>query len=129
MKKFSLVLLLMISFLLLACEGTNSSSASDIKAGELLFKQSAIGSQVGCITCHSLEPDVTLIGPSLAGIGARAATLVAGQSAEVTLTEAIINPDADIAEGFVASIMPKGYEQALTAEQIAQLVAYMLSLE
>ena len=128
MKYRLVVLLLGITLLISGCGGSSSSGSSDSKAGEQLFKQSTIGSKAGCNTCHALEPDVIIIGPSLAGIGAKAATLVAGQSAEETLKEAIIDPDALITEGFPAGIMPQGYAQELTDEQIDQLVAYMLTL-
>jgi mono/diheme cytochrome c family protein len=128
MKSRLVILLLGIALLISGCGGSSSSGSADSKAGEQLFTQGTIGSQAGCNTCHSLKPDVIIIGPSLAGIGAKAATLVAGQSAEETLREAIINPDALITEGFPAGIMPKGYAQELTDEQIDQLVAYMLTL-
>lgn len=115
--------------LLAACSSSSSSSAADSNAGRNLFIQSVIGSQAGCATCHSLEPDVVIIGPSVAGIGSRAATLISGQSAEDYLKESITNPDSYVAEGFPASIMPQGYAQELTSDQIDQLVAYMLALK
>ena len=129
MKIHLVVLLLMLSLLLSGCGASSSDRSPDTGAGEQLFKQSMIGSQTGCSACHSLEPDVIIIGPSLAGIGTSAAALVSGQSAADYLKEAILNPDAYVTEGFPASIMPQGYAQELTSDQIDQLVAYMLTLQ
>ena len=125
MKKLLFILVLALSFLLTACNVSSGSSAD----GQELFSQSAIGSQAGCSTCHSVEPGVVVIGPSVAGIGTRAGTLVTGQSAADYLKESITDPDAYVAEGFPASIMPQGYAQELTSEQVDQLVAYMLTLK
>ena len=126
MKKLLLILVLaLLPVLLTACGGSSGSSAD----GQELFSQSVIGSQAGCSTCHSVEPGVVVIGPSVAGIGTRAGTLVTGQSAADYLKESITDPDAYVAEGFPASIMPQGYAQELTSEQVDQLVAYMLTLK
>ena len=125
MKNRILPLILALAMLLAACGG----SGTDSDAGEELFTQSVIGSQSGCATCHSLEPGVIVIGPPAAGVGSRAAAAVSGQSAEAYLRESITAPDAHIAEGFAASIMPQKYAEELSAEQIDQLVAYMLTLE
>jgi cytochrome c1 len=39
--------------------------------------------------------------------------------------EAIVNPDAEIAEGFAAGIMPGTYGESLSEEQLADLVAFL----
>ena len=90
--------------------------------------QQLIETQPGCITCHSLEPGVTSVGPSVATIGAEAGSRVSGTSAEEYLRESILEPDAHVAEGFAAGIMPKGFATALTEQQVNDLVAYMLTL-
>lgn len=130
MKNLIFPLILALAVLLAACgSADNGSSTADSGEGEKLFAQSVIGSQAGCATCHSLEPDAVVIGPSLAGIGGRAANIVAGQSAADYLKESITNPDAYVAEGFPDGIMPATYTEELTSKQVDQLVAYMLTLK
>ena len=79
-KKLLLVLLsLALVFLFAACGG-GSSTTGDSQSGDTLFHQSVIGTQPGCTTCHSLEPDVVIVGPSLAGVASRAGSRVSGLS-------------------------------------------------
>ena len=59
----------------------------------------------------------------------RAAKTVAGQSAEEYLRTAITTPDAYLAGGYQEGIMYRDYAQALTVQQIDDLVAYMLTLK
>ena len=56
-----------------ATEGGGSTSVGDAANGKELYEQTVIGSASapGCITCHSLEPDVVLVGPSHAGLAGR----------------------------------------------------------
>jgi cytochrome c len=54
---------------------------------------------------------------------------VPGQPAEEYLRTAITDPDAYISDGYQDGIMYRGYAQALTAQQINDLVAYMLTLK
>jgi mono/diheme cytochrome c family protein len=122
-KNFSLlfVLLLALTVVLTACGGGGGeSSDSAAKAGEELFAQTVIGSQAGCITCHSLEAGVVIVGPSMDGIGNRSAEF---------LRESILDPDANLADGFPAGTMPQVWGDELTDEQVDQLVAYMLTLK
>jgi len=109
--------------------GTEEQGASgSVQAGEKLFKQTIIGNQPGCATCHSMEADVTIVGPSLAGIGSRAGERVSGLSAEEYLRQSILEPNAYTVEGFSANIMPK-WSDELSKEQVDSLVAFLLSLK
>jgi cytochrome c2 len=120
---------LMLVASLVACggdEGTGGEGGGgDVAAGETVFNQVA---SPACNTCHSLEPDVTLVGPSLANIGADAGSRVSGQSAEEYLRQSIVEPDAHVVEGFSPGIMPSNYGTQLTEQQINVLVAYLSSL-
>ena len=136
MHKFLILVVLALMLSLVACGGDSSSeggqgavSVGDPVAGEALFAQTLIGSQPGCITCHSLEPGVTIVGPSIAGIGAEAGSRVSGQSAEEYLRLSITDPGAYVVEGFAAGLMPAGFADELSEEQLNDLVAYMLSLK
>lgn len=122
------------STLLAACGGgekSASSSAGDPKRGKELYSQTVVGPNAapGCATCHSTEPGKVLVGPSHAGIAARAATVVPGITAEEYLKESIINPNAHITEGFTAGVMYQNYGKDLTEQEINDLVAYLLTLK
>lgn len=130
MRKGTWLLLVVLAVALAACGGgaapsDGGGSAGDAAAGEAVFNEVAAPA---CNTCHSLEPGVTLIGPSLANIGAEAGSMVAGQSAEEYLHESIVNPGAFMVPGF-ADLMPATYGAQLTEKQINDLVAYLLSLK
>ncbi len=131
-----MLFLLTFTLLLAACGGgvddTNDTEDSlDLAArGEQLYKQVTIGSasSPGCVTCHSLEEGVSLVGPSHASLGARAGSQVAGQSAEDYIRESIIDPNAHVVDGYSPGVMYQNYANELTDEQVDALVAYMLSL-
>jgi len=80
-----------------------------------------------CATCHSLEPDVVNVGPSLAGIATRAESRVPGQSAEEYIRNSMVNPGDYIVEGF-PDAMAKNLAQALSSQDISDLVAYLMTL-
>lgn len=131
MRKVFLLLMMLslISTGLAACGGESGSGGGSAQAGEKLFEQAAIGNQAGCSTCHSLEPDVILVGPSLAGVADRAGERVADLPAEDYLRQSIIDPDAYTVEGFSASVMPLVWSSVLEEEQINDLVAFLLTLK
>ena len=131
-----LVLLLMLS-LVVACGGDSApaeeaggeTAAGDAAAGQQIFEQSMAGSLTGCAACHSLEPGVDLVGPSLANIGAEAGSRVSGTSAEAYMRQSIVEPNAHIVEGYGEGIMPAGYGDQLSEGELNDLVAYLLSLK
>lgn len=137
-KKVLLFTLLSLALIaLVACGGGGGGSAEEgptpvgnAENGETLFSQPTIGANnaPGCITCHSLEPDVVIVGPSQAGLATRAETRVPGQTAEQYIRESIVNPNAHIVEGFTEGVMYQNYATDLTEEQIDDLVAYTLTL-
>lgn len=144
MRKLTLTILLMLllSLTLAACGGggdepadtggdTAASSVGDAANGERLYNEVTIGaaSAPGCITCHSLEPGVVLVGPSHSDMGTRAQTAVEGMSAEDYLRESIVEPNAHISEGYTEGVMYQNYGEELTNSQINDLVAFLLTLQ
>lgn len=92
---------------------------------------------LGCASCHIL----TAVGPKWAaegaepGIGARAEDRFqapgytgSATSAEQYLLESIVLPNAYVVEGFQADLMPQNFGDRLSAQDAADLIAYMLSL-
>ncbi|MFN8450867.1 MAG: hypothetical protein U0521_20370 [Anaerolineae bacterium] len=53
-----------------------------------------------CATCHSLQPDVVIVGPSLDGVATRAEARVTGMSAGEYLRTSILDPGAFVVPGF-----------------------------
>ena len=137
MRKLMAILVLLVVLSLAACGGDSApaegegeaAAAGDAAAGKQVFEQAMIGTQAGCATCHSLEPGVTLVGPSLAAIGADAVNRVSGESAEEYLRKSIVAPDDYIAEGFAAGLMPAALADELTEQQLNALVAFLLTLK
>jgi len=127
---------LMVAVLALAACGGGGGGASqpaasgggagDAAAGKALFAQTVIGSNPGCVTCHSLEAGKTLAGPSMAGIAGRAGSAVSGQSAEQYLRQSITEPDTFVAKGFQKGLMPK---PTLTEKQANDLIVYLQTLK
>lgn len=106
-------------------------------AGEALFSQVT----PSCNSCHSTAPGVNMAGPSLAGVAARAKTMVqsSGYQGDATdvagyLHESIVKPGAYVVPGDMysaegRSFMPITYSDNLSDAQVDQLVAYLLSLK
>ncbi len=98
--------------------------------------------EAGCAACHSLEPGVELVGPSLAGVAVHAEQRIhdpgyRGQArdAEAYLRESIAEPSVFIApprakhatpEG--VSYMPSVYSATLSPQATEDLVAFLLTL-
>ena len=100
-----------------ACSG--GSEDSDLVRGQQVFAEH-------CTACHSTTPGLVIVGPSLAGIAARAA----GSDLEPSafLRRAILNPQAEIAKGF-SDLMPTDFEQKLTDSDLEALISFLLTLE
>jgi nitric oxide reductase subunit C len=93
-----------------------------------------------CAACHSIAPNVNIVGPSLAGIAATATTRIRsadyhGQAKDAAgyIRESILAPNAHVLPGPTysaggRSLMPSDYAQTLKPEQVDQIVAYLLTL-
>ncbi|WP_129629745.1 c-type cytochrome [Candidatus Oscillochloris fontis] len=106
----------------------------DAEAGRTLFNnmpaEAISAGAVACYTCHNVDPgSATLVGPSLSGVGVRAATRVSILSPAQYLRTSIVAPNSYVVEGFAPGIMTQTFEQALSPEQIEDLVAYLLTLK
>ena len=107
----------------------DASLGGDPTRGEELYYELSLGQNVSCRVCHSLEPDVRLVGPSFAGVATRAATRIPGLSAEEYIRQSILDPNAYVVEGFPAGQMLQNFDEILTDEQLDDLVAFLLSLK
>ncbi len=81
----------------------------------------------GCIGCHSLDPTAQMTGPTWYGVGNTAVSRVPGESPALYLYQSITDSGAFVAPGYPAGIMPAIYGDTLSEQQIADMVAYLLS--
>jgi mono/diheme cytochrome c family protein len=91
-------------------------------------------SVAGCTACHTISGISTgTIGPALDDLATRAATRVAGLTAEEYIRQSMLDPNAYVVEGFAdengVSLMPQNIAEELTEEQINDLVAFLLTLD
>jgi cytochrome c oxidase subunit 2 len=99
--------------------------AALLEAGRRLF---SIDEGFQCAQCHQLEDAGVLTmgaGPSLNGIGTRAAARPGYDSPEDYLFTSIINPNAFIAEGFPSNTMPPNFADRMTPEELETMVSYL----
>ena len=97
----------------------------DAKQGAALFIQSINGSP-SCSSCHTLDGK-TLVGPSLQGYGETASTRLTGMTVQEYTYTSIVKPGDYVVDGF-SNVMYGQYGQHLTPHQIADLIAYLLTL-
>lgn len=129
MRTLTFLLLTVFLLGLAACGGGDTAPAGgpgDAAAGEKVFNDVAVSA---CGSCHSREPGVDGVGPSLANIGAEAGSRVSGVSAEDYVRKSVTDPNADVADGFVANVMPGTFGSQLSEQQLSDLVAYLLTLK
>jgi cytochrome c oxidase subunit 2 len=90
-----------------------SSPAGDAAAGKEIF------TSAGCGSCHTLQDAGTnaTVGPNLDDV-------LKGEDANF-IRESIVQPDAEVAEGFQPGLMPQTYDDQLDDKQLEDLVAYL----
>mgnify|MGYP001240234109 CR=1 FL=1 len=128
MKSFVVVLLLVTIAGCMPAASTDpiiDLPTGDAAAGEVLFN-TGIGSQLPCSECHSLD-GARGTGPSVLGFGAIAATRQNGKDAIQYAANSIISPGSYILSGF-SNLMPGTYSRDLSRQQLADLIAFLLSL-
>ena len=114
-----------------------SADNDPIALGQALFRSVA----PACNACHSTAPGVNMAGPTLAGVAARADAVIGsgdyrGEAKDAAgyIRESIVAPSAYVVPGPMysangTSFMPNTYHDALTAEQLDQLVAFLGTLK
>jgi len=109
-------------------------TANAIARGQALFR----AVPPGCNSCHSIAAGVNLVGPSMAGLAARAERIVASEryrgaatDAAGYIRESIVEPNAHLVPGPTYSANGQSFMPAmeLTPEQLDQLVAYLLTFK
>lgn len=109
----------------------------ELPAGDAL-RGEGLAATKGCVVCHITTPT----GPAWQanaeqpGIGTRAGETIlqasyggTAKTPEQYLLESIVLPNVHIATGFQAGVMPQNYGETLTAQEVADLIAYLLTLK
>ncbi|NOR18824.1 MAG: c-type cytochrome [Xanthomonadales bacterium] len=97
-----------------AAEGSEESVATKAQA---LGSAEEIVASYGCGACHKIAGQSGAIGPDLSSIGAT-------RDSDY-LRRAILDPNAEVAEGYPPNLMPVTYGSQFYAQELELLVAYM----
>jgi mono/diheme cytochrome c family protein len=90
-----------------------SAPAGDPAAGKAIF------ASAGCGTCHTLQDAGAngTVGPNLDDV-------LKGKDPDF-IRESIVDPNAEIADGFAPGVMPQTFGDQLDYKQLSDLVAYL----
>lgn len=122
MRTLAILLLVVLALSLAACGGAaaptsapTSGAAGDPVAGKQIFES---GTSPACTSCHSTVAGQVIVGPSLSGISAKG---------EAFIRQCITNPNSVNIPGFT-HLMPTNFPQQLNAQQLDNLIAYLMTL-
>jgi cytochrome c oxidase subunit 2 len=100
--------------------GAGAGGAAPAVNAKALFTQGETTTgATACGGCHKLADAGTA-----GGVGPDLDTVLKGKDAAF-IKESIVNPNAEIAKGFNANIMPDNYEKLLNANELDALVKYL----
>jgi cytochrome c oxidase subunit 2 len=97
---------------------------------DLVKRGAKLARRSGCATCHSLDGS-RRPGPTWKGLYGQKRALANGQEVvadEAYLRRAIVNPDAEIAQGFPKGMMPKDFTRKLSEEKLRAIIALIKSV-
>jgi len=101
-----------------ADEKAKNTTDVEAKAGD---DGESLMTRHGCGACHKFGTQVGSIGPDLSDIGASRDTDF--------LRRSILDPNADISEGYMPNLMPPIYAAQLSTEELELIVKYLMGLK
>jgi cytochrome c oxidase subunit 2 len=105
-------------------------AAQETVDADLVKRGAKLARRSGCATCHSLDGS-RRPGPTWKGLYGQKRALANGQEVvadEAYLRRAIVNPDAEIAQGFPKGMMPKDFTRKLSEEKLRAIIALIKSV-
>jgi mono/diheme cytochrome c family protein len=81
----------------------------------------AVFASAGCGACHTFAP-----AGSSGSVGPDLSEALQGKDAAF-IRQSIVDPNADITEGYSAGVMPQNFGQQLSPKQLDDLVAFLMS--
>lgn len=95
-------------------EAAPAAEAAPLKTADEVIAKHACGA------CHNFAGDAASLGPNLSKVG---------RKGKEYLRQAVLDPDAVVAKGFTAGMMPKTYGEQLKAQELELLVNYLAGLK
>ncbi len=120
------VLLLSCCFLMVACQSIEPTApptptlTAELAQGKQLFSQH-------CGSCHAIEADTVIVGPSLFAVADRAEDRAPDMTPQQYVELSILQPEAILVPGY-DNVMPTNFGTRLTGEELDAIVAYVMSL-
>ena len=110
--------------------GETTATTEPIAADpEAAIRGEAVSNGTGCLACHTVD-GTTSSGPTWKGLAGSSRPLESGEVVVADtdyLTRAIVDPGAEVVAGF-DNVMPPGYGDQLTDQEISDMVEYIKSL-
>ena len=106
------------------------AAAQEPVDADLVKRGAKLARRSGCATCHSLDGS-RRPGPTWKGLYGQKRALANGQEVvadEAYLRRAIVNPNAEIAQGFPKGMMPKDFTRKLSEEKLRAIIALIKSV-
>lgn len=106
-----------------AGSGSGNAGSAQLAAGKKVFLESG-----GCGACHALADAgaAGTVGPKLDNVAADAQK--AGQALKAYVEQSIVDPNAYVVPGFPKGVMPPDFKTTLSAQQIADVIAYIVAV-
>jgi cytochrome c oxidase subunit 2 len=105
--------------------------AQETVDADLVKRGAKLARRSGCATCHSLDGSPRP-GPTWKGLYGQRRVLANGQEVvadEAYLLRSIVEPDAEIAQGFAKGMMPKDFGRKLSEEKLRAIIELIKSVD
>lgn len=125
-NKIALIALLLCCFHVVACKSGKPATpptptlTAELAQGKQLFSQH-------CGSCHAIEADTVIVGPSLFAVADRAQERAPDMTPQQYVEHSIVQPEAILVPGY-DNVMPTNFGTRLTGEELDAIVAYVLNL-
>ncbi|HRJ40699.1 MAG: c-type cytochrome [Caldilineaceae bacterium] len=86
-----------------------------------------VATSAGCVGCHRLDNSNDVVAPTWGNVASTAITRVQGESPALYLYTSITAPNAFVTNGYNGGVMPQTYKDILSAQDIVDIVAYLLT--